>query len=266
MRSSIKHIPAAIVATVVTRSERSVPRHISGGALDRPAKVFRNPRQHLCGLILFPDDKMPRLAFFSADVSRNAPVCQETEYLRCFTIPQRNLPNTSILTSSTERSIRTSGVASGSIFVCPLEQPFSRPTRATTVAAAVRFLPDLLIPCTFHRHRRTRSVLQRVRVSQIPGWERWGSERSMRSGLLFAEAGTRAAAPFSASGILPSLRFGRFLLTKPNTFLHNRDASVATLRWCSESSRNAVRIPSGMSVRLRGNPQCLAFAKQCLDS
>jgi len=83
---------------------------------------------------------------------------------------------------SAERSIRTSGVASGSIFVCPLEQPYSRPTTATTVAAAVRFLPDLLIPCTFHRHLPTRSVLQRVRVSQISGWERCGSERSTRSG------------------------------------------------------------------------------------
>jgi hypothetical protein len=46
----------------------------------------------------------------------------------------------------------------------------------------------------------------------------------------------------------------RFPLMKANTFLHNRVASVATLRWCSGSSRNAVRIPSGMSVHLRRNP------------
>jgi hypothetical protein len=36
----------------------------------------------------------------------------------------------------------------------------------------------------------------------------------------------------------------RFHLTKPNTFQHNREASVATLRGCSGSSRNAVRPPS----------------------
>ena len=87
------------------------------------------------------------------------------------------------------------------------------------------------------------------------------SEVSFESEALFvlrgygAEAGTRAAAPFSASSILPSLPSDRFLLTKPNTFLPNRDASVATLRWCSGSSRNAVRIHPGFSVRLRRNPQ-----------
>jgi hypothetical protein len=37
--------------------------------------------------------------------------------------------------------------------------------------------------------------------------------------------------------------------------LHNRDASVATLRWCSGSSRNAVRNHLGFSVRLRRSPQ-----------
>ena len=46
----------------------------------------------------------------------------------------------------------------------------------------------------------------------------------------------------------------RFLLTKPNTFLHNRSASVATLRWRSGSSQNAVRNRPGFSVRLRRNP------------
>jgi hypothetical protein len=46
----------------------------------------------------------------------------------------------------------------------------------------------------------------------------------------------------------------RFLLTKPNTFPQNQDASVATLRWCSGSSRNAVRLPFGMSVQLHWNP------------
>jgi hypothetical protein len=36
-------------------------------------------------------------------------------------------------------------------------------------------------------------------------------------------------------------------------FPHNRDASVATLQWCSGSSLNAVRIPSGIGVQLRRN-------------
>ena len=60
--------------------------------------------------------------------------------------------------------------------------------------------------------------------------------------------------PFAASG--SPLRFApdRFPLTKANTFPHNRVASVATLRWCSGSSRNAVRLPFGKSVQLRRNP------------
>src|SRR5215469_12055460 len=59
--------------------------------------------------------------------------------------------------------------------------------------------------------------------------------------------------PLAASG----LRFAPdgFLLTKPNTLPHNRVASVATLRWCSGSSWNAVRLPFGISVQLRRNPQ-----------
>ena len=52
----------------------------------------------------------------------------------------------------------------------------------------------------------------------------------------------------------------RFLLTKPNTFPHNREASVATLRWCSGSSRNAVRFPFGLSVQLHRNPQVFRAA------
>src|SRR6202044_436161 len=65
--------------------------------------------------------------------------------------------------------------------------------------------------------------------------------------------------PFSASSILPSLRFGQVSLDEAEHFLHNRDASVATLRWCSGSSRNAVRIHPGFSVRLRRNPQLQRF-------
>src|SRR5712691_2080665 len=61
--------------------------------------------------------------------------------------------------------------------------------------------------------------------------------------------------PFSTSSILPSLRFGQVSLDEAEHFLHNRDASVATLRRRSGSSRNAVRIHPGFSVRLRRNPQ-----------
>ena len=67
--------------------------------------------------------------------------------------------------------------------------------------------------------------------------------------------------PFSASSILPSLRFGQVSLDEAEHFLHNRDASVATLRWCSGSSRNAVRLPSGTSVQLHRNPQKLRFLR-----
>src|SRR5271165_1423961 len=46
----------------------------------------------------------------------------------------------------------------------------------------------------------------------------------------------------------------RLHLAKPNIFQHNREASVATHRWCSGSSRNAVRLPFGTGVQLRRNP------------
>ena len=61
----------------------------------------------------------------------------------------------------------------------------------------------------------------------------------------------------------------RFLLTKPNALPHNRLASVATLRWCSESSRNAVRHPSGTSLQLRRNPQgkiSFPFRARCVTA
>ncbi len=81
-----------------------------------------------------------------------------------------------------------------------------------------------------------------------------------RSGPMCAEAGTRAAAPFPAplsplAALFLRCAPDKFLLTKPNTFPHNREASVATLRWCSGSSRNAVRLPFGTSVQLHRNPQ-----------
>src|SRR5713101_3559506 len=83
-------------------------------------------------------------------------------------------------------------------------------------------------------------------------------ERWSRSGSLCAEVGTGRAVlsprPFPRSGSLPPLRFGQFFLDEAEHFLQNRMASVATLRGCSGSSRNAVRLPFGNSVRLRRNP------------
>ena len=79
--------------------------------------------------------------------------------------------------------------------------------------------------------------------------------------------------PFSASSILPPLRFGQVSLDEAEHFLHNRGASVATLRWCSGSSRNAVRLPPGISVRLRRNrrisyspekEKCRSCLRKCL--
>src|SRR5271169_538491 len=68
-------------------------------------------------------------------------------------------------------------------------------------------------------------------------------ERWSRSGSLCAEVGTGHAVlsprPFPRSGSLPPLRFGQFFLDEAEHFLHNRVASVATLRGCSGSSRNA---------------------------
>ena len=97
--------------------------------------------------------------------------------------------------------------------------------------------------------------LQHLCIHCIARTERWS-----RSEILRAEAGKRTAAPFPAPLSPLAALFLRcapesYLLTKPNTFQHNREASVATLRWCSGSSRNAVRLPSGTSVQLRRNPQ-----------
>lgn len=73
--------------------------------------------------------------------------------------------------------------------------------------------------------------------------------------------GTRTAAPFSAFGILPSLRSGQlFFLDEAKHFLHNRNARVARVRWCWGSARNAVRLPSGSSVCLRRSPH---LGKSC---
>lgn len=52
------------------------------------------------------------------------------------------------------------------------------------------------------------------------------------------------------------LRFApdKFLLTKPNPLQHPREAGVATLRWCSGSSWNAVRLPSEQAFSFAGIP------------
>jgi hypothetical protein len=105
-------------------------------------------------------------------------------------------------------------------------------------------------------HRRL-ALSERIVGNPEVNLQCWSAIRAPRS--LCAEAGTRAAAPFPAplSPLAASfLRCApdRFLLTKPNTLLHNRVASVATLRWCSGSSRNAVRLPSEQAFSFAGIP------------
>ena len=56
----------------------------------------------------------------------------------------------------------------------------------------------------------------------------------------------------------------RFHLTKPNTFQRNREASVATLRWCSGPSRSTVRLPSGTAFSFAGIPTELETLKSYL--
>ncbi len=91
-------------------------------------------------------------------------------------------------------------------------------------------------------------------------------DRWSRSGSLCADVGTGRAVlsprPFPRSGSLPPLCFGQFFLDEAEHFLQNRMASVATLRGCSGSPRNAVRLPFGNSVRLRRNPH---FQLNCLN-
>ena len=47
----------------------------------------------------------------------------------------------------------------------------------------------------------------------------------------------------------------RFHLMKLNTFQHSREASVATRRWCTGSSRNAVRLPPEQALSFAGIPK-----------
>jgi hypothetical protein len=61
--------------------------------------------------------------------------------------------------------------------------------------------------------------------------------------------------PFSALGILPPLRSGQLFLTKPNTSCTIEVPASLRSENRSPSARNAVRVPFGISVRLRRNPQ-----------
>src|SRR5439155_25336192 len=54
---------------------------------------------------------------------------------------------------------------------------------------------------------------------------------------------------------LPTLRSAWFFLTKPNTSSTIEVPASLRSERCSPSARNAVRVPFGISVRLRRNPQ-----------
>ena len=81
-------------------------------------------------------------------------------------------------------------------------------------------------------------------------------ERWSRSGSLCVEVGTGHAVlsprPFPRSGSLPPLHFGQFFVDEAEHFLQNRMASVATLRGCSCSSRNASGFPSETAFGFAG--------------
>ena len=69
--------------------------------------------------------------------------------------------------------------------------------------------------------------------------------------------------PFSASGRVPPLRSGRFSLTKPNTSCTIEMPASLRSDHCSPSARNAVRVPFGISVRLRRNPHLATEPRKC---
>jgi hypothetical protein len=62
---------------------------------------------------------------------------------------------------------------------------------------------------------------------------------------------------FLGSGIHPPLRSGHVSLDEAEHFLQNRSASVAALRGCSGSSRNAFGFPSETAFGFAGilNPR-----------
>jgi hypothetical protein len=88
----------------------------------------------------------------------------------------------------------------------------------------------------------------------------------MLAGLLCAEARKRAAAPFPAPLSPLATLFLRcapdkFFLTKPNTSCTIELPASLRSENCSPSARNAVRVPFGISVHLRRNPQPFFTAK-----
>ena len=122
--------------------------------------------------------------------------------------------------------------------------PFRPPSRRSGRIPALPYPPLRCFQSGSHQPRRSR-LSQRTAITPLTS--------CLTPGVHF----TAAPCPTPPSSPRPSfLRCASdsFLLTKPNTFLHNRDASVATLRWCSGSSRNAVRTRSGICVQLHRNP------------
>jgi hypothetical protein len=97
---------------------------------------------------------------------------------------------------------------------------------------------------------------------------RINSERSRAPGFCELRRGTAcrlSPRPFARYRRSSFAALRTFFLDEAEHFLHNRDASVATLRWCSGSSRNAVRFPFEISVRLRRNPHLQRVSFASLD-
>ncbi len=89
------------------------------------------------------------------------------------------------------------------------------------------------------------------------------AERSRRADarrdlcVLSREKGCRPFSPHPFSCSAACLRYApdRFFLTKPNTYGTIETPASLRSEHCSPSARNAVRVPFGISVRLRRNPQ-----------
>ena len=61
--------------------------------------------------------------------------------------------------------------------------------------------------------------------------------------------------PFLACASLPPLRSGQVFLDEAEHLFHNEVPASLRSEDCSPSARNAVRVPFGITVRLRRNPQ-----------
>src|ERR1035441_7923735 len=76
------------------------------------------------------------------------------------------------------------------------------------------------------------------------------------------EAGAKGLPPLSPAPPIPAepppLRSGQFRLTIPNTYSTITMSASLRSDCCSPSLRNAVRLPSGISVHLHRNTLCLA--------